>query len=112
MPATTGAPDYTPVVPGGGSQDGDESQTGAEEDPAADMKDGVLGSPPDEGPEIVSTVLLPGQAGLLPRPPGHQAPALALAGLVVPVEILLIFTQSFRLEIFQFQRARARLVWG
>ena len=98
-------------MPGSGSQDGDEGQTGAEEDPAANVEDGVLTSPPpDEGPEIVGTVLLPGEAGLLPRPPGHQAAALALAGLVVPVEIFLIFTQSFRLKIFQFQRAR--LGWG
>ena len=78
MPATTGAPDYTPVVPGGGSQDGDESQTGAEEDPAANVKDGVLAAPPDEGPEIVRSVVLP---GLLPGPPGHQAAALTLAAL-------------------------------
>ena len=111
MPATTGAPDYIPVVPGGGSQDGDESQTGAEEDPAADVEDGVLAAPPDEGPQVVGTVVRPGQAGLLPRPPGHQAPALALAPLGVPVEILLVLAQSLRLEIVQFYTAgRGNLV--
>ena len=67
-----------PVVPGSGSQDGDEGQTGAEEDPAANVKDGVLAAPPDEGPEIVGTVVLP---GLLPGPPGYQAAALTLAAL-------------------------------
>ena len=65
-------------MPGGGGQDGDEGQTGAEEDPAANVKDGVLAAPPDEGPEIVRTVVL---SGLLPGPPGHQAAALTLAAL-------------------------------
>ena len=58
-------------MPGSGSQDGDKSQRGAEKDPAPDMKDGRLAPPPDHGPQIVSTVLLSGQAGLLPSTPGH-----------------------------------------
>ena len=98
-----------PVVPGSSSQDGHQRQGGAEEDPAADVKDGVLSAPPDEGPEIVGAVLLPGEAGLLPRPPGHQASALALAPLVVPVEIFLILTQSFGLKYFNISQPSIKI---
>ena len=49
-------------------------------------------------PEILRTVG-PGPAGLQPGPASHQAPALALAPLGVPVEILLLFTRGFALRI-------------
>ena len=95
-------------MPGCGRQDGHESQAGAEEDPAANVKDGVLAAPPHEGPEKVTTALRPGGARLLPGPPGHQAAALALAALGVPVEIFLVLTQSLRLQIFQLHTAGSR----